>query len=232
MKHKAILWDLDDTLYSRRDAARRMFPGMFRECLYPHRSEEFIEEAVGYMMTRIKRNSMTHIDAFCELLARYPSDKPFVHADCIAYYYANIRKFVQLRPETAEILRKLKSQGIKLAIVTNIVPELLEHQKKKVRDLGVAQLVDGVIYSAELGIHKPDKRIFDHAAALLGVANGDCLFVGDDLSSDVIGARGAGMEVVWLDRWGEDNRFDNDPAVHRVSTLEEYFENLLPGVTI
>ena len=81
--HKAVLWDLDDTLYSRREAARQLFPGMFRTCLYTGRSEAFIDEAAAYMMTRIKHNSMTHEDAFQALLTRYPADKPYVREDCL-----------------------------------------------------------------------------------------------------------------------------------------------------
>ena len=220
---KAVLWDLDETLYSRRDAARRMFPGMFRACLYEGRSDDFINEAVAYMMTRVKRNSMTHEDAFRELLERYPSDKPYVRSDCIDYYYAHMRNYVAPTAETAAIVRKLRERGLKTAIVTNVIPELLEHQKKKVQALGIADLFDVIVYSAELGIHKPDRRIFDHAAQLLGVSNGECLFVGDDPDSDVVGARAAGMEAVWLDRWQDDDRFDDDPQVHRVSDVTEYF---------
>lgn len=220
---KAVLWDLDDTLYSRREAARRMFPGMFRTCLYTDRSEMFIREAVSYMMTQVKRNSMTHEDAFRALLERYPSDKPYVRADCIAYYYAHILEFAEPVPEAVEIIKKLKARGVKMAIVTNITPELLEHQRKKVETLGIAELFDAVVFSAELGVHKPDRRIFDHTADLLGVPNDQCLFVGDDPESDVAGALAADMEVVWLDRWQDDDRFDANPHVHRVKTLGEYF---------
>lgn len=223
MAIKAVLWDLDETLYSRRDAARRLFPGMFRACLYIDRSDEFIEEAADYMMTQVKRNSMTHDDGFQALLEQYPADKPYVHEDCVAYYYANMREYVAPDPDAVAIIQKLKAQGLKMAIVTNVVPELLMHQKEKVRTLGIAELFDLIVYSAELGVHKPDRGIFDHAAAQLGVSNADCLFVGDDPESDVIGARSAGMDVVWLDRWQDDHRFDSDPRVHRVKSVSEYF---------
>ena len=220
---KAVLWDLDDTLHSRKAAARRMFPGMFRQCLYTDRSEGFINEAVDFMLTQAGHHSVTGEDAFRALLERYPSDKPYIRADCLAYYYAHIRDFVEPFHETVEILQKLKSQGIKLAIVTNITPELLEHQRKKVDALGIAPLFDAIVYSAEFGVHKPDRRIFDYAAALLGVTNEQCLFVGDDPESDVSGALGAGMEVVWLDHWQQDDRFCNNSRVHRVSSATEYF---------
>lgn len=219
---KAVLWDLDDTLYRRRDAARRMFPGMLRECLYPHRSEEFIREAVDFIMTRIKRSILDE-EAFRALLERYPSDQPYNRAECREYYYNHIRDYAEPIPETLEILQKLKARGLKMAIVTNITPELLEHQHKKVDTLGIAQLFDAIVYSAELGVHKPDRRIFDHAASLLGVPNEQCLFVGDDPDSDVTGALQAGMEAVWLDYWNSDNPFADDSRVHRVQSASEYF---------
>ena len=221
--HKAVLWDLDDTLYSRREAARQLFPGMFRTCLYTGRSEAFIDEAAAYMMTRIKHNSMTHEDAFQALLTRYPADKPYVREDCLAYYYAHILEFAQLVPGVLEILQKLKARGLKLAIVTNITPELLAHQRKKIAALGIGELFDEIVYSAQLGVHKPDRRIFDYAAQRLGVSNAECLFVGDDPDSDVAGALAAGMEVVWVDRRQDANRFGNDSRVHRVQEVGEYF---------
>jgi putative hydrolase of the HAD superfamily len=221
---KAVLWDLDDTLYSRRDAVRQLFPGLLRACLYTDRSDEFIREAVEFLMTQIKGNRMICETAFRALLERYPGDRPYIHEACVAYYYANIRSFALPSDDTVQILRKLKAQGIKMAIVTNITPELLEHQHKKVAALGIAELFDEVIYSAEFGVHKPDRRIFDHAAALLGVSNEECLFVGDDPDSDVVGARNAGMEVVWLDHRQTDDRFRDDPCVHRVQSVGEYFK--------
>ena len=71
-KTKAVLWDLDETLYSRRAAARALFPGMFKAYLYPERDDAFLNEAADYMMTRVPRNSMLHEDAFQALL---PADR-------------------------------------------------------------------------------------------------------------------------------------------------------------
>lgn len=219
---KAVLWDLDDTLHSRAEAARKMFPGMFRECLYEGRSDAFIDEAADFMMTQRWRHSVTHEGAFRALLARYPSGKPYVQQECRDYYYAHIRDYVAPFPETVEIIKGLRARGIRQAIVTNITPELLEHQKKKVAALGIGPLFDAIIYSAEVGAHKPDRRIFDHAAAVLGVSNADCLFVGDDPDADIAGALNAGMEALWLSR-NDDDRFCGNPRVHRVRSAAEYF---------
>ncbi len=222
-KTKAVLWDLDDTLYSRVDAARQTFPGMFRENLYADKSDTFIHETVDFMMTKIHRNSMIHEDAFHALLEKYPADKPYIRPDCLNYYYEHISEFATPFPEQVEVIKKLRDLGIKTAIVTNISEDRLDSQRQKISALGIEPLFDVIVFSGELGIHKPDRRIFDHATNLLGVSNDQCVFVGDDPTSDVAGALNAGMEVVWIDNWEYDGSFANEPRVHRVKSVLEYF---------
>lgn len=223
-RFKAVLWDLDDTLYSRAEGAKRMFPELFRKHLYPGRRDAFIEEALCCMLSYCPRGSVVHPDAFAALEKQYPFDIPFCHEAFLRDYYADFRKFITPNPEAVAVLKKLRETGIKTGLVTNITPELLESQKKKVAALGIAELFDVIIYSAELGIHKPDPRIFHHAAQCLGAEPGKCLFVGDDPRSDIAGARGVGMEAVWLDnRPVYDGSFADDPRVYRVHSVLDYF---------
>lgn len=222
-KIKAVLWDLDDTLYSRVNAARQNLPGMLKTLLYTEKSERQIEEMADFMMTKVHRNSMVPLEAFEALVEKYPPDKPFDYAACLNYYYENMCKFAKPFPEQLSIVKKLRQMGIKTAIVTNISQARAADQWRKIRMLGIEELFNAIVVSGELGIHKPDRRIFDHAAKLLGVFNDQCLFVGDDPASDVMGARNADMEVVWIDRWNDGNPFEGDPRVHRVQSVLEYF---------
>ena len=48
--------------------------------------------------------------------------------------------------------------------------------------------------------------------------------MGDDPHSDVEGALNADMEVVWIDTWPYDGEYDNNPRVHRVQSVLEYFK--------
>ena len=222
-KIKAVLWDLDDTLYSRVAAARQTFPGMFKTLLYPDRPAEFIKEAVAFMMQNVRSNSMVHEDAFRALFAVYPPDRSYVREDCLAYYSEHLLEFAAPYPGALRILGELRRRGIKTALVTNITKERVAAQRRKIDVLGIAPLFDEILISGEVGFHKPDRRIFDLAASRLGVKNGECLFVGDDLTLDVLGALGADMEVVWLDIWGRGAGAVTDPRVHRVLHIEEYF---------
>ena len=198
-KIKAVLWDLDDTLYSRTEGAKRMFPGLFREHLYRDREDGFLTEAVAYFLSRCPRGSVVHPEAFAALAEKYPFDRPFVYQNLLSDYYDHFREFIVPSPEPLSVIQKLRTMDIRTGIITNITPELLESQKRKVAALGISDLFDSIIYSAEFGVHKPDRRIFDRAAKALGVSNDQCLFVGDDPASDISGALDAGMEALWLD---------------------------------
>ncbi len=222
-KIKAVLWDLDDTLYSRVEAAKKTFPGMFRELLYPNRGEDFIQDAVRYMMTRLRPSSMMHEGAFRDLLANYPPDRPYDRPSCLDYYYTHICQFAVPYPEVIEVVEKLRTKGIKTAIVTNIPEDRVYAQKKKIEVLNLAPLFDEIIISGEVGIHKPNRAIFDYATEKLGVSNEDCIFVGDDADADVVGGLNAEMEVVWVDRWNKGDLFLNESRVHRVDSVLEYF---------
>ena len=225
-KTKAVLWDLDDTLYSRRAAAEKVFPGMLKEHLYPSAPTSFLKEAAAYMMTKVKRNTMIHEDVFTALIEKYPPELPYVRDRCIDHYYLHFPEFVELFPVSIPILKKLRAAGIKTGLITNIPQERVSPQWAKIQALGLPELMDIVIVSGELGIHKPDPRIFEYAAAQLGVQPDDCIFVGDDPETDIAGAINAGMEAVWLDVWNSENPFQNTGRVSKVSSVLDYFGNL------
>lgn len=66
--------------------------------------------------------------------------------------------------------------------------------------VGLGQFFVGAVSASEYGVAKPDARIFHAAAGKAGVAADDVLHVGDDAALDVIGALGAGMQTVWVNR--------------------------------
>lgn len=75
-------------------------------------------------------------------------------------------------------------------------------QQAKIDRTGLAPWLDDIVASAEVGITKPDPRIFALACARFGVAPADAAYVGDRLHTDALGAVGAGMRGIWIDRLG------------------------------
>ena len=222
-KTKAVLWDLDDTLYSRIAAARLTYPGMFRTHLYEGKDDAYIEAAPDFMIDHLVRDSMIHESSFAALFEAFPPNKDFCLKDCQEYYFDHIHEFAVAGAEQVAVVKKLRAAGIKTAIVTNVDPNRLQFQRHKIDALGLTPLFDTIVMSGEVGVHKPDRRVFDRATQLLGVSNEDCVFVGDNPNADIVGALNAGMEAVWIDVWGDGDRFAGNPKVHRVQSVLEYF---------
>ncbi len=76
------------------------------------------------------------------------------------------------------------------------------------------------IRSDEVGVEKPDPAIFDFAASAAGCTPEQIVHVGDQLSTDVVGARDAGAVSVWLNRDGSDRIGDVAPDFE-ISSLAE-----------
>jgi len=101
-------------------------------------------------------------------------------------------------PGTAEALQRLKNAGMRLAVVSN-------SDGRAAAALAAGGLLDAfefVIDSGEVGVEKPDPRIFQIALDRLGVSPSDALYVGDLYEAEVVGARAAGLDVVLLDPAG------------------------------
>jgi epoxide hydrolase-like predicted phosphatase len=96
-----------------------------------------------------------------------------------------------VRPAMLELLGDLRSQGIATAILTNNVRALGAWRDSADWD----QLVDAVIDSCEVGMRKPERRIFEHACELLGVEPAQAAFL-DDMQANVDAAAEIGFAAV------------------------------------
>jgi putative hydrolase of the HAD superfamily len=85
----------------------------------------------------------------------------------------------------------------RLGIITNGVTHF---QQPKLDALGITPFFEHVITSGDFGAVKPDPSIFLHACAVFGVEPAAAAYVGDRLHTDAIGAVGAGLTGVWLNR--------------------------------
>jgi putative hydrolase of the HAD superfamily len=101
------------------------------------------------------------------------------------------RQQVDLYPDVAPALDRLAARWPLLA-VTNGNADL--------ERTGVAGWFAGAVTATDLGVGKPDPRIFHLACEHLDVAPADVLHVGDDLELDVRGALGAGLRAAWVHR--------------------------------
>jgi putative hydrolase of the HAD superfamily len=86
---------------------------------------------------------------------------------------------------------------------------------------GIADLFAGHVTARAAGAAKPDARIFARLAQAAGVEPHRVLHVGDDPLADVVGATGAGMQAVWLNREGRAWPEQFAPPARTISSLAE-----------
>jgi len=89
-------------------------------------------------------------------------------------------------------LRDLKAHGVFVGLLSNMVPTWERHWRAMVPPDGV---FDALVMSYQVGVRKPMREIFDHAASVAGVPPEACLLV-DDLSANCAGAVSAGWRAV------------------------------------
>lgn len=117
-------------------------------------------------------------------------------------YNVPVGIFYAPEPAARPALELAHSAGVRTAVISNSNGSV----RKIMESVGLADLLDFVIDSGEVGVEKPDPRIFQIALERAGVQPADAVYVGDLYSVDVLGARAAGLDAILLDPggcWGD-----------------------------
>jgi putative hydrolase of the HAD superfamily len=118
-----------------------------------------------------------------------------------------------------ETLRTL-SRDFRLGLITNGAPDL---QNQKIRGAGIEHFFDHIIISGEVGVGKPDKKIFDTAFLKFNSNQEKFIMVGDSIRSDISGAKNAGIKSIWLNKKSKksDSDVQIDSIIEDLSQLPE-----------
>lgn len=145
-------------------------------------------------------------------------------AEALASEYELNFYFRAMRPEIPAVLEEIRKLGLKIGLISNVnsrgqVPTNLEKY-------GIKQYFDPIILSSEYGVRKPDPSIFHYAARLINEPTSACLYVGDRVMRDVLGAQRAGyrlaVQIVHDFAHGEDdNGAVPDAVIHDMGELLE-----------
>jgi putative hydrolase of the HAD superfamily len=112
-------------------------------------------------------------------------------------------------------LGRLSEHGMRLGVISNWDSRLT----RLIEGLGLAENLATIVCSAEVGLHKPDPRIFELACTRVGLPPNECAHVGDHHYADVVGAEAVGMLPVLIDRFG--GPVPPDDAGHFIRSLDE-----------
>ncbi|USZ72554.1 HAD family hydrolase [Natronosalvus halobius] len=206
----AVLFDFDDTLYPYapcNEAGKAAARETALERGYALDTEEF--EAFYQTGRRdVKRDlvgtaaSHDRLLYFKRALERHTGEpRP---SDALALgdaYWEGYLQAMSLHSGVQETLSTVHEAGIDVGIVTNLTTRI---QLRKIERLDLADAIDLLVTSEEVGQEKPASVMFTYPLARLECHPSDAVMVGDSIPSDVVGGNAIGLETVLFDAAGEE----------------------------
>ena len=184
MSVKAVVFDLDDTLYPERDYVKSGFKAVAR----------VIEDKYGFKNTERDLNLLFLNDrngVFDRYLKKQGIPRTEQNVGELLDVYRYHKPNIKLTEEVRQTLTKLHADGYKLGVITDGRPA---QQRLKISALGLNELVDRIILTDELGgieCRKPNPTAFEVMAQDLGVKLDEMIYVGDNPEKDfAIGSKG------------------------------------------
>ena len=207
---KAVLFDLGDTLLDFQPMDR---PALFRGaaeatygflqgrgCVMPSFATYYRRHLWvvrwAYVWATLRGREVASVSAMQRFCGKqgYPTDEAFI-TELLWMWYQPIIPRSSVADDVIPTLRSLRDAGLKLGIVSNtLLPgRVLDRHLDRV---GLKEFFPVRIYSSEITYRKPKSIIFLAALAQIAVDADECLFVGDMVKTDIVGARRVGMPSV------------------------------------
>ena len=203
-KMTTIIFDVDDTLYDQLTPFQLAFEDVFHDPTIPieelfkysriysdevfQQTEDGLISLLDMQIYRI-RKAMEHYD-------RQITDQEGTEFQKNYQYY---QSQLQLDPDMKEALDLCVQHKIQIGIITNGPSK---HQQKKIRQLELKKWVPEkyIFVSGELGIAKPDIRVFQQVEEVMDLDKANTYYIGDSYPNDIIGAKRAGWQAIWVNR--------------------------------
>ncbi|ABU60025.1 HAD family hydrolase [Roseiflexus castenholzii] len=207
---RAILFDLDDTLYD--------LKAHWLACLRIALADAPC--TISCDLETLVQHAFT-MKIWINQLPDFLRDQGMTDQRMIDRAFARYRDIwfetLTLDPEALPLLTALGAR-YRLGLITN-GPSW--SQRPKIERFDLASYMHAIIVSEEVGVAKPDPQIFHIALHALGITPDEALFVGDSPENDLRGAAQAGMPAIWVNRHGVTLPPDVPPPVAVVDGLRD-----------
>ncbi|AEA00323.1 MULTISPECIES: HAD family hydrolase [Aerococcus] len=232
-KKLCLVWDLDDTLYQKSDIfkkANEKFKEVRRDFDPDQLDYQVFKRMSNLAYDRAAQGDYSNqemwrdrIQLAMKEIGIQISDE---EADHWQHLYSQSQATMSLSPKLEQVFYWLIDQGVPLGIITNGLSDR-QWQKARYLDLGRWFSSNRIVVSGDIGIEKPDPRIFDYMKQIIG-EDYDYWYIGDSYQHDIRGAHAAGWHSIWLNYHQQDQADSQaDLSVNDEGQLQAAIENLL-----
>ena len=236
MNYKLVLIDLDDTLFDYPKAENSAFRSTFEEMgffkenrfLKNQNSEEFYTEIkreyekINSQLWKDLEKGIVNKEELKVIRFEKIIKKFKLEYDCQKMSEIYLKKLGEgIFPfKSTEKLCKYLHSKYKIGIVTNGIKEV---QYSRIKNSSISNYIDKIIISDEVGVNKPDKRIFEFAINYFGILDkSEVVMIGDSLEADIKGGINAGVDTCWVNLKNMKNKSKIIPK-YEIRNLEEIF---------
>jgi putative hydrolase of the HAD superfamily len=135
--------------------------------------------------------------------------------ECFKFYLKMYEKNWKVFDDVEPCLQELS--GYRLGIISN---GDLEQQSLKLERLGIKDYFDFIFTAGDIGVAKPDIRLFEIACSRVNEIPKDCFYIGDDLKTDILPCREVGMCGIWLNRKNVQLDFNSRNVISSLKELK------------
>ncbi|MBU7596197.1 HAD family hydrolase [Streptomyces sp. P38-E01] len=224
MPIRAVLWDVDDTLfdYTNCDRAAALEHLAAEELLPRYRSADAAlghwQEVMRECWARFVAGELSFA-AHRRERARGVARGPLTDTEADQWFGRYVERYEACWALFPDVLPALDTvaRTWRQGVLSN---SYAANQDRKLRRLGIRDRFEVLVCSAELGCAKPAPEAFEAACLALGLEPDEVAYVGDRLDIDAGAASAAGLSGIWLDRC-ESSREPVPAGVRRIGTLAE-----------
>ena len=201
---KAVLFDLDDTLYEYEPVHQKALGEVYKVFNKKIRkiSKERFKRLFNLSKIEIKQelsgtaSSHNRILYFQRLIEKtHNTVNPEITLNLYNTYWNSFLRNMKLRGDVIFTLKKLKRDGFKIVIVSDLTTNI---QLRKIHKLKITPYVDYLVTSEEAGSEKPHPIMFLLPLKKLNMLPQEIIFVGDNKGKDITGANAVGMETILI----------------------------------
>lgn len=224
---KAVIFDIDNTLYDF-DSVHRIAMSALKAYMKenfdigPEETEALVKKCMDIIAERTGDTAAQHnrLLRFQCVLEQLGSTDYRKAMEMYHVYWDTVIEEMEPEPGLIPLLERLKRRGIRLGIGSDMTAYV---QYRKLEKIGVLQYMDFLVMSEEAGAEKPMGQFFELCLKKAGCGPAECVFIGDSLKKDVIGAAKCGLMGTW---YNPKNKEVKEAAGYPVITS---FEDYLRG---
>lgn len=222
---KAVVFDLDDTLYDEAEFCRSGFTAV---AAYLAENNADISQSKAFQLMWTQFSTGNRNKTFDTALEKLGLDSSDEHIDRLLKVYREHEPQLRIPPESLEVLEALH-RSYTLGLITD---GYLPTQPNKIKALGIEKFFKCIICTEQLGreFWKPSPVPYEKFVEQTGIEHTSCMFVGDNAVKDFVSPNRLGWQTVQIKRAGRIHIKEAPTEEHKANLIIDNIRDIVPLV--